>query len=207
LNSLLFSQHFLSNQLQHYLLRIELLLQGIPPHAPKLVDHRPLVWTYPAYLRKFLLYLMPHDVLLELLPLLSLFSLFLSSSLFPFLSLFLSSSFSSLLPLLSLSPFLSPSLSLLLSFPFLFLFPLFSLFPFLSLFLSSSFPSLLPLLSLSPFLSPSLSLLLSSPFLSPFPLLSLSLFPFSLLPFLSGYLFLVLLFLCYILQQLNYFQL
>src|SRR5699024_7742767 len=146
LNSLLFSQHFLSNQLQHYLLRIELLLQGIPPHAPKLVDHRPLVWTYPAYLRKFLLYLMPHDVLLELLPLLSLFSLFLSSSLFPFLSL-------------------------------------------------------------SPFLSPSLSLLLSSPFLSPFPLLSLSLFPFSLLPFLSGYLFLVLLFLCYILQQLNYFQL
>src|SRR5699024_10447403 len=165
LNSLLFSQHFLSNQLQHYLLRIELLLQGIPPHAPKLVDHRPLVWTYPAYLRKFLLYLMPHDVLLELLPLLSLFSLFLSSSLFPFLSLFLSSSFPSLLPLLSLSPFLSP------------------------------------------FLSPSLSLLLSSPFLSPFPLLSLSLFPFSLLPFLSGYLFLVLLFLCYILQQLNYFQL
>src|SRR5699024_10760015 len=122
---------------------------------------RPLVWTYPAYLRKFLLYLMPHDVLLELLPLLSLFSLFLSSSLFLFLSLFF----------------------------------------------SSFFPLLLLLLSLSPFLSSSLSLLLSSPFLSPFPLLSLSLFPFSLLPFLSGYLFLVLLFLCYILQQLNYFQL
>src|SRR5699024_1821282 len=152
---------FLCDRLQHYLLRIELVLLGIPPHAPKLVDHRPLVWTYPAYLRKFLLYLMPHDVLLELLPLLSLFSLFLSSSLFPFLSLFL----------------------------------------------FSSFLLLLLLLSLSPFLSPSLSLLLSSPFLSPFPLLSLSLFPFSLLPFLSGYLFLVLLFLCYILQQLNYFQL